>query len=163
MVTLQPPDSHHLLAAVGWLELGNPSEALLELARLSPDNRIHPDALEVAWTIHSNMRDWDRCVEVARELTTVAPELSFGWIHLSYALHELKRTREAYDNLIPVLERFPGDWLMSYNLACYACQMGELKEASRWLAGAMVKGDRKEVTQMAQEDPDLAPLFKEEK
>lgn len=162
-MTLQPPDSHHLLAAVGWLELGNPSEALQELTRLSPGNRKHPDVMEVEWTIQSGMKNWEKCVGIAREMTTLAPERVFGWVHLSFALHELKRTVEAYESLLSVLDRFPQDWLLSYNLACYACQMGNLPEASRWLAGAMIKGDRKKITEMAQNDADLAPLFKEEK
>ena len=86
-----------------------------------------------------------------------------GWIHLSYALHELKQTREAYDNLIAVLEQFPGDWLLRYNLACYSCQLGNLSEAERWLAGAMLKGNAKQIKRMAKDDPDLEPLFRTRK
>ena len=90
-------------------------------------------------------------------------KVAFGWIHLSFALHELKRTQEAYDNLIGVLDAFPDEWLMRYNLACYACQLGNLDEADRWLAGAVLKGDRKRIKRMAKDDPDLAPLFEVKK
>jgi hypothetical protein len=34
--SLQPPDSHHLNAAVGWLELGNDIEATEELDKIKP-------------------------------------------------------------------------------------------------------------------------------
>jgi len=44
---LESPDIHHLLAAQGWLELDNPSEAGEEIARISPANLEHPDVLNV--------------------------------------------------------------------------------------------------------------------
>lgn len=162
-MAIEPPDSHHLSAAVGWLELGNPAEAILDLHRLSPATRLHPDALEIDWQIHAKAMDWETCVAVARQLIQIAPKKSFGWIHLSFALHELKRTQEACENLMNVLERFPDEWLMRYNLACYACQLGNIEEANRWLAGAALKGDAKQIKRMAKDDPDLAPLFKSRK
>jgi hypothetical protein len=41
--SLTPPDSYHLEAAQGWLELGNHLEANEELEKISPALRIHPD------------------------------------------------------------------------------------------------------------------------
>lgn len=161
--TLQPPDTHHLSAAVGWLELGDPAEARQDLERISPAMRLHPEVLEVRWQVHAKAKEWEKCVEVGREFTKAAPEEPFGWIHLSFALHELKRTQEAHQNLIGVLEQFPDEWLMRYNLACYSCQLGHLEEANRWLAGAGIKGDAKQIKRMAQNDPDLGPLDKTQK
>jgi predicted Zn-dependent protease len=158
-MTIPPPDSHYLSAAIGWLELGNPLEANLELEGISSEMRRHPDALEAAWQIHAKSMLWEKCVAAAQEFTKVAPQKSFGWVHLSFALHELKRTREAHENLCAVLEQFPDDWLMRYNLACYSCQLGNVEEATRWLAGAELKGDAKQIKLMAKGDPDLAPLF----
>src|ERR1043166_9428290 len=54
MTRLEPPDTHHLSAAVGWLELGNPAEAGEEIARISPAALEHPDVLEVRWQICAN-------------------------------------------------------------------------------------------------------------
>lgn len=162
-MTLKPPDSHHLSAAVGWLELGNSSEALDDLERISSAQRTHPEVLEVKWAIYAKAHKWEKCMDVAKDLTNVAPKKALGWIHLSFALHELKRTKEAHSNLAGILERFPDDWLMHYNLACYACQLGNLQEAGRWLAGAMLKGKTKQIKRMAQNDPDLQPLFKTKK
>jgi hypothetical protein len=34
---LEPPDTHHVSAAIGWLELGNPAEAGEEIARITPE------------------------------------------------------------------------------------------------------------------------------
>jgi hypothetical protein len=36
MKHLQPPNSHHLQAAIGWLELGNHKEANEELEKVAP-------------------------------------------------------------------------------------------------------------------------------
>jgi hypothetical protein len=50
---------------------------------------------------------------------------------------------------------------MRYNLACYACQLGNLKEARQWLEKAFAIGDSKQLKLMALDDPDLEPLWRE--
>ena len=51
---------------------------------------------------------------------TTIPDEPVGWIHRSYVLHEQKRTREAWDLLLPAAKKFPEDFTIPYNLACYA-------------------------------------------
>ena len=46
---MQPPDSMHLEAAQGWLELGNHEEANEELELIDAPLRVHPDVLEGMW------------------------------------------------------------------------------------------------------------------
>jgi hypothetical protein len=50
---------------------------------------------------------------------------------------------------------------MRNNLACYACQLGNLKQARDWLQKAIDLANTKEVKLMALSDPDLEPLWKE--
>jgi hypothetical protein len=57
-----------------------------------------------------------------------------------------------------VVFRFPGESVIPYNLACYACQLGEMDAARRWLAKAVQVGGRAMIRRMAQDDPDLLPL-----
>ncbi len=160
---LPPPDSHHLSAAIGWMELKNLEEALADLDRIKESRQRHPEVLEVRWTIYAAQQKWESCVDIAKIITMVAPEDPFGWVHLSFALHELKRTQEAYNNLLKVLPNFPEDWLMRYNMACYACQLGANEEAQRWLNEAKSqRGDQTAIQNMATTDPDLAPLFKKQ-
>jgi hypothetical protein len=46
-------------------------------------------------------------------------------------------------------------------LACYSCQLGELKAAFAWLQRAIeVAGKEEEIRLMALDDPDLQPLIK---
>ncbi len=160
MKPLCPPDIFHLRAAQGWVELGNHAEARAELNAIGPEFQSYPDVLEVRWHIDACARQWEAAVEAAAALIQVAPESPAGWIHRSFALHELKRTAEARDNLLRMVERFPENQTMRYNLACYECQLGRLDEAWAWLEKAFKLGDAKATTLMALEDADLKPLWK---
>jgi tetratricopeptide (TPR) repeat protein len=155
---LEPPDSFHLSAAVGWLELGDWHEAEEELKKIAPALCGHPTVLEIHWVIYAKEGQWERCVDIGNDLVKADAESSFGWIHRSFALHELKRTQEAADLLATATALFPKEWLIRYNLACYACQLGNHKEARKWLKIASSLGDAKRVKLMALNDPDLEPL-----
>jgi tetratricopeptide (TPR) repeat protein len=155
---LTPPDSHFLLAAQGWIELGNWLEANEELERISPRVRLHPDVLEIRCQIYANAKKWDACAHVASTLVKLAPERPAGWLQRSFALHELQRTQEAFDNLLPVAEKFPGIWTIPYNLACYCSRLGRFEEAQEWFKKAVVIDD-KAVQRAGIDDPDLKPLW----
>jgi tetratricopeptide (TPR) repeat protein len=154
----EPPDRFHLEAAQGWLELGNYHEANEDLKRISAANRRHPDVLEIRWHIDAQARKWDACVDAAEESIKLFPNRPEPWIHRSFALHEMKRTREAYDHLLPVVDRFPKVPTIPYNLACYCAQLGRLEESAGWLKQA-VAIDAQFVKQSAPVDPDLKPLW----
>jgi predicted Zn-dependent protease len=149
---------HRIRAAEGWLELGLPAEAHAEIDALSPSQRKHPLSLNCRWRIYSESGEWAKAADTASELVVAAPENESGWIHRSYALHELRRTREAAALLRPAVEKFPNEEVIPYNLACYASQLGQLKEAREWLDLAFKRGDRKEIKKRALADPDLLPL-----
>ncbi len=159
MEPLPPPDSMHLLAAQGWLELGDPSEAAADLNRVSAAGREHPDFLEMQWQLFVRNKQWLDALRVAEAICRLAPESPFGWIHRSYCLHELRRTQEAWDALLPTAERFPKEWLVCYNLACYACQLGWMDQARAWFRRALQRGDSREIERLAATDPDLKPMI----
>jgi tetratricopeptide (TPR) repeat protein len=159
MNPLRPADLHHLRAAEGWLELGNPAEAREELDQISTNRLDHPDVLEVSWMLFAKEQNWNACVKAAELLVQQAPERLGGWIHRSFALHELKQTEEAFDHLSPVRGIFPDQWVIPYNLACYLTQLGRIKEAGRELHAAL-KIDPRAVKHAAANDPDLEPLCK---
>lgn len=163
MRELEPPDSHHLSAALGWLGLGNPAEARAELERLDQTCREHPDALEVEWAIHAAREDWVAALPVAHNLVRVAPRRVSGWLHFAYALRRVPEggLEAAWNALLPAHERFPKEATVSYNLACYACQLGRLPEARDWLQRALQAGDRNDIKSKALDDEDLKPLWPE--
>jgi tetratricopeptide (TPR) repeat protein len=159
MDPLQQPDLMHLSAAQGWLELGNSAEASGELNQITPVLREHPEVLQVRWQVAVKDQRWPDALAIAETICRLSPESPFGWIHRSYCYHELKRTQEAWDALLPVVERFPDEWLIAYNLACYACQLGRAQESRTWLKRALELGKPEQINRMAAKDPDLQPLF----
>jgi len=98
-------------------------------------------------------------VEFARAISEIVPDDSFGFVHTAFALHEMKRTKEAMDVLLPVVDKFPDEWLMRYNLARYSSQLGQKKDAIKWLEKATSLAGKKDIRMMALEDTDLEPLW----
>jgi tetratricopeptide (TPR) repeat protein len=160
MDLLDLSDVHRLNAVAGWLELGNAAEALAEFEKISPAVRKHPAALEMEWMIRAQTKDWPAALEVARRLRRSNPDSASSWIHHSFCLHEMKETERARAELLRAVEKFPNVVTIPYNLACYACQLGNEQEARTWLDQAIRLKGKKKIKAMALEDPDLKPLWK---
>jgi predicted Zn-dependent protease len=106
-------------------------------------------------------KHWELALAVAETVVELLPGDLYGWIHRSFALHELKRTAEAQEKLKPAAKKFPKQHLVFYNLACYACQLGEMKNSLQLLGEAIDLAGKKDIRLMAMEDPDLEPLWKD--
>jgi len=161
MASLEPPDSHHLKASEGWLELGNADEAGREIARIQAQFLDHPDVLEMRWRVCAHGQRWEPALELAEQLVVIAPDRSFGWIHRAYSLRRVKEgsIEKAWTALLPAVRRFPGELIIPYNLACYTAQMGRLDEAWAWLQKALESaGNIDRLKKLALADADLAPL-----
>jgi Flp pilus assembly protein TadD len=163
MQSVEPPEVHFLNAALGWLELGLPGEATAELDQLPEGLQAHPDVLEVRWAIVAAQQHWDAALQVASELVRTAPGRPTGWLHRAYALRRAAAggLKQAWTALLPAADRFPKEALIPYNLSCYACQMQRLGDARAWLRRAIEAGNAEHVKQMALQDHDLQPLWKE--
>ena len=157
--SLSPPDSHYVNAAWGWLELENIAEAFLELDRVTPPAQLHPDVLTLRWELLARKKQWTEALDTAHTLVQIAPDRADSWIKQSYALHELKRTQEAWESLFSVSEHFPEISTIPYNLACYACQLEQSQMALTWLRRAMKIGGRESIRKMALQDTDLKSLW----
>jgi tetratricopeptide (TPR) repeat protein len=162
---LEPPDSHYLRAAEGWLELGRTGEANQELRKINPELRGHPDVLEVRWRACAQSEKWNSSVEIGRALVALDPDRVTGWIYRAYALRRASGggLQVAWDALLPAVEKFPEVYVVPFNLACYACQMGRLPEARRWLRRAFEIAEKAGIQHLvwlrALDDPDLEPLW----
>ena len=163
MKPLEPPDSHHLSAAAGWLGLSNGAEAAAELEKIAPQFSSHPDVLAIRCDIHLQAGNWDAAAEIAGTLTRLEPQEPGAWISLAYAIR--RKTGggipQARAILIQARKTFPQVTIIAYNLACYDCQLGDLNAARFWLEKACGLGDARNVKQMARQDPDLEPLWPE--
>jgi tetratricopeptide (TPR) repeat protein len=160
---IEPPDSHFLKAADGWLELGNWLEANEELEQITPTNRAHPAVLFIRYEVYSKAQKWDDASEIAGTLVKILPEQLESWICFAYA------TRRKTNGGIPIAKeilteangKFPKEYLISFNLACYECQLGNLRESIQWLKKAIELGGKKDIRLMALEDDDLKPLWEQ--
>ena len=163
MQKLEPPDTHYLNAAIGWLELGSHAEAAAELDQISLARQRHPDVLETRWSLFAHEERWDAALAAARDLLTEAPARSSAWLHHAYALRRAKGggLQKAWGALLPAATKFPDEPIICFNLACYACQLGNLDEARGWLKRALKIGERDRIKLMALVDEDLEPLWKE--
>ena len=160
---LEPPELHHLNAALGWLGLGNLAEAKAELAGIDPSRQNDPDVLEVRWMVCAEEQRWAEGLDVARALLEAAPNRVSGWLHQAYALRRAPggSVKAAWKALLPAFDKFPKEPTVSYNLACYACQLDQLEAARVWFKRAVVIGGKDMIKRMALADTDLEPLWAE--
>jgi predicted Zn-dependent protease len=159
LAELEPHDSWQVEAALAWLELGNPREAKSELALLGPECGENAQVLRARYLTHEAAAEWEEAAEVARTICKIFPSRSYGWNQLAYALHQLHRTREAYDVLLPVADKFAAEDSIPYNLACYACRLGQEEEAWGWLLKSVELAGAEEIKAQALNDTDLEPLW----
>jgi tetratricopeptide (TPR) repeat protein len=163
MKQLEPPDTHHLDAAIGWLGLGCADDARDELKLISAGQQNHPDVLEMWWTLCVHEKDWPDALQIAELELKFAPDDAGGWLHRAYALRRVNGggLPKAWDALLPAAGQFPQEPVIAYNLSCYACQMQQLDLAREWLQRAVQAGKKEVIKQMALADDDLQPLWTE--
>ena len=131
---LQPPDSFHLSAAEGWLELGDSWAANEELQKIVPELKSHPVVLELRWQILCKEQCWSTCVDMAKVLTLLTPSEPRAWIRLAYS------TKHAEDGgleaAIEVLTRgivnFPDNPLFCFYLALYSAELNQIIASAKW-------------------------------
>jgi hypothetical protein len=159
---LPTPDSHHLSAAVGWLELGDPVEAGKELARLDERWRAHPVVLSVQWQVYAKTGEWEAAWAIGKTMIQHTPELAESWINAAYAARRATSggLQFAYEALLPAAQLPLKEPVVLFNLACYSCQLGNLVKAKDWLRRAFRAGDSKLLKSMALAERDLEPLWK---
>jgi hypothetical protein len=161
------PDSMFLDAAEGWLGLGDWKSAAEELDRIKPGLRTEPRVLKLQWEICVLSKQWENGVEVGRLLVEAEPEESFGWVNRSYALRRAPNggLQAAYDALKPAADHLEDLEQVHFNLACYACQLGNLDEARQWwikcASGAAREGREQRIRKAALAETDLQPLWQE--
>jgi len=158
---LDTPDSHYLNAAQGWLQLGDWNEANEELERIQPRLRSHPEVLKVRWAIYRRAEKLDSCLPIATAIRTLAPDDPDGWVLHAQSLYHVKRYAEAAEVITPALERFPDDFNLHYDAACYACLLGDLAKAKTLLEKAFSINGSAEHKMHALHDPDFERLWRE--
>jgi tetratricopeptide (TPR) repeat protein len=160
MKPLSLQDARRLLAAQGWLELGDAASAGDELEEITPEEKAHPAVLQIRYAIYVKREQWDMATEMAEELADALPDMAGSWINLAYATR--RKTGggipEAKKILLAAEPLFPRDYVIPFNLACYCSLLHEFEDAEQWLKKAAAI-NQKNVREMAADDPDLKPLW----
>lgn len=115
-----------LQAAEGYLELGMPEEARLELEAVPVSERGRSEVLILEVAAASVLKDWEAMALHARTLVERDPGESGFWVNWAYATRRAVSLEVAHRILLDALERHPQDPLIHFNLGCYACQLGDL-------------------------------------
>ena len=148
---------HYINAAQGYLELGMTDEALAELERVPDEERAHEDVAQLRVYILMRARRWDEALAACEKLRAGRPELSLGYIHGAFCLHELGRTAEAME----LLHQGPASLLREpvyfYNLGCYHAVLGNPEEAQNYLQMSFNMDEK--FREIARYDPDLEDVI----
>ncbi len=158
---VQPPDSLHIQAAQGWLELGNHVEANEELEKVTPRMRNHPEVLAVSYDVYAAAKNWTAALDLASAIVKLAPNSPVGWLARAQARFHLGQVEDAARSLLGVVDQFPRCEEMRYELAVYECRLGRLDEARRWLCAALEVAEGQQLKLMALDDPNLEPLWRD--
>lgn len=163
---LQPPDSFHLSAAEGWLELGDNLAANGELEKITPRLKAHPAVLEVRWQIMCREECWKTCVDIACALTLFTPSEPRAWIRLAYSTKHAEGggLEAAIEVLMQGVESFPDNPLFCFYLALYSAELNQIIESAKWWDKGMQIAEKhgwiNKIPLTAVDDPELRPLLK---
>lgn len=154
---LEPPDQRHWQAATGYAELGLFLEADTELDKIDPFNRAAPEVLAVRLVIYRGLEKWLLMREIAKRLAEFQPNDIQWTISLAYATRRSESIQSAKEILRNPESKFPNDGAIKYNLACYACQTGDIETAKHYLKKAFAIDSN--WRRNALRDEDLKPLW----
>lgn len=142
-----------LTAALGWLELGLPEEALAELARLQPADRMKRQALELKLVAEMKAGRWNAGADTGRLLCLREPGEGRFFLHAACCLHETGDTLAAKNWLMTGPPALIEDPLFHYQIARYHAVLGEKAPARRHLEKAFAMDGK--LRRRAADDGDL--------
>ena len=154
-------DRRYLLAAEGWLELGNWNEANKELDQIAAEMRGHPDVIEMRYRVYAAAGRWDYAHAVGQALVRMVPYRLGGWLGLAESERKLAGVglEKAYETLLAATGHHPDEPVLQFRIACCACQLGILPAAKMWLEKAFALDPKLRL--QALDEPELEPLWRE--
>lgn len=145
-------------AADGYAQLGMWSDGLAELDQLSADEGISAPALSLRLAIYVGLQRWEECALLAQGMVRGGSEAPAAYLLGAYALRRWRSLAEAEAFLRQGEKVLNHDATFHFNLACYACQLGNISEARARLQIAYELDPA--LRERAAEEEDLQPLRK---
>lgn len=140
----------------GYLALGMHAAAEAELALVPRDDRDRTEVMTVEVDLAHATDDWPRLRRVAAELVQRDPGNPGWWISWAFATRRALSLAAADQILREAVVRHPDFALIHFNLACYACQLGDIALARDRLRQATLLDPQ--CAELAKTDDDLKPL-----
>lgn len=157
---LDPKSQHLINASQGWMELGDFDAAELELAALPDKDSESAPVIELRSEICARTERWAECEALSKQLVDSIPEHPGYWIKYLNSLFHQGRYEAAYKESLEVVDQFPKDEAINYNMACYAAALDKMEEADIWLEKCFrLCGRRSELRKKAKTDPDLTAYW----
>jgi tetratricopeptide (TPR) repeat protein len=151
-----PETRRALNAADGYLFLDLPEEALKELNEVLPRDRGDAAVLLGRTRVLLHMRRWRDAERLAALGSAEHPDHDEFTVQRAFALHQLKRGKQARNVLLAAPEWVRRSGILHYNLACYEAQLGDLKTARQCIDTAIKMNAA--MRKNAKADPDLKGL-----
>ena len=146
-----------LLAADGFLYLGMPRDALLELDGINQEEQSHVSLLRTRIRILLHMRKWKSAAELSHHGLEKYPEENELMVQHAFALHKLRKGSLAAKVLLSAPEWIRSTGILHYNLACYEAQLGSINTAKQCIRTAIKINSS--FKKNARTDPDLQRLW----
>lgn len=128
----------------------------LELDQIEPELRAGIEVMSMRCAIFSAAKQWMAMADIAKHLVSSNPKEVQHWIWAGYATRRAVNIEAARDILLRAKAFHPDEPMLDYNLACYACQLGQIDEAKALLKKAIEANEMFKA--MALDDPDLEKL-----
>lgn len=145
-----------LTCCEGYLDLKMARKAEQELERVDPAYRgsLHYRLMLVG--LLTLKKDWATAQPIAAAMREEFPDEPGCWIQDAYLTRRARDIESARAILEKALARFPDESVIEYNLACYACRLGNHEEARQRLKTAIDHDDK--WLKVALDDEDLLEL-----
>jgi predicted Zn-dependent protease len=148
--------NRRLSYAQGYLELGMLQEAAAELDLIEAPDSERSTVLALRLALLQEQKNWHALRLAAEIFVRREPHEAGGWITWAYATRRDQSLTAAENILLEAERAHPAEATIQFNLGCYACQRGDLKEARRRVDRAIAL--EKSFRALAATDSDLAPL-----
>lgn len=145
-------------AASGYTALDMYVDAWNELENLPADLRGTETVLAAKIEILQHFGKWKFARQLAESLTRHFPANPRWWLAWSMSMRGEDSIQSARSILEEAVDVHPSVALIHYNLACYACLLGEMERSRGFLQQAFLLDDTLKIVALC--DPDLRPFGK---
>lgn len=148
--------NRRLSYAQGYYELGMLAEAAAELAQVPESADAVLEVIALRMAVAQAQENWPVLQAATAKFVEREPGDAGAWVIWAYAARRGDSLAAAEKILLEAERQHSEEPTIQFNLGCYACQRGDLKEARRRVDDAIARDEK--FRELAASDADLAPL-----